>query len=41
MSDPWPQDLPVAQVRVARPTECLEAVVRFYRDGVGVGRSRA
>jgi hypothetical protein len=41
MSDQWPQGLPVVQVRVARPTDRLDAVVRFYRDGVGVGRSRA
>jgi catechol 2,3-dioxygenase-like lactoylglutathione lyase family enzyme len=36
MSDQWPQDLPVVQVRVARPTDRLEAVVRFYRDGLGL-----
>ncbi|MRG96783.1 VOC family protein [Polyangium spumosum] len=29
---PWP----VAQVRVARPTDKLDEVVRFYRDGVGL-----
>jgi len=23
------------KLRVARPTDCLEAVVRFYRDGLG------
>lgn len=27
---------PVAQVRVARPTDKLEEVVRFYRDGLGL-----
>jgi hypothetical protein len=32
----WPQDLPVAQVRVARPTDKLREVVRFYRDGIGL-----
>ena len=32
----WPQDLPVAQVRVARPTDKLSEVVRFYRDGIGL-----
>jgi hypothetical protein len=32
----WPQELPVVQVRVARPTDRLEAVVRFYRDGLGL-----
>ena len=36
MSDQWPQALPVVQVRVARPTDRLEAVVRFYRDGLGL-----
>ena len=36
MSDQWPQGLPVVQVRVARPTDRLEAVVRFYRDGLGL-----
>lgn len=29
-------DIAVAQVRVARPTDRLEAVVRFYRDGLGL-----
>jgi len=28
---PWP----VAQIRMARPTDRLAEVVRFYRDGVG------
>ena len=32
----WPDDLPVVQVRVVRPTDQLDAVVRFYRDGVGL-----
>ncbi|MGX7678962.1 VOC family protein [Jatrophihabitans sp. DSM 45814] len=32
----WPDDTPVAQVRVARPTDQLEAVTRFYRDGLGL-----
>ncbi|HEY9284565.1 MAG TPA: VOC family protein [Pyrinomonadaceae bacterium] len=36
MTDGWPEDFPVAQVRVARPTDRLEAVVRFYRDGLGL-----
>ncbi|HEX8649600.1 MAG TPA: VOC family protein [Pyrinomonadaceae bacterium] len=37
MSTPaWPTDLPVAQVRVARPTGKLGEVVRFYRDGIGL-----
>jgi catechol 2,3-dioxygenase-like lactoylglutathione lyase family enzyme len=36
MSDEWPKDLPVAQVRVARPTDKLREVVTFYRDGLGL-----
>ncbi len=35
-SDEWPAGFPVAQVRVARPTDRLEEVVRFYRDGLGL-----
>ena len=29
-------DLGLAHLRVARPTDALEAVVRFYRDGLGL-----
>ena len=36
MAEEWPADLPVVQVRVARPTDRLEEVVRFYRDGLGL-----
>ncbi len=32
----WPNGANVTQLRVARPTDRLEAVVRFYRDGVGL-----
>ena len=32
----WPEHLPVVQVRVARPTDRLEEVVRFYRDALGL-----
>ena len=32
----WPASLPVAQVRVARPTDRLVEVVQFYRDGLGL-----
>ncbi len=32
----WPDSLPVVQVRWARPTDRLEEVVRFYRDGLGL-----
>lgn len=36
MSDEWPEDMPVAQVRVARPTAKFREVVTFYRDGLGL-----
>lgn len=32
----WPDGLPVAQVRVARPTDRLEEVVRFYHEDLGL-----
>ncbi len=32
----WPHDLPVARVRVARPTDRLTEVVAFYRDTLGL-----
>jgi catechol 2,3-dioxygenase-like lactoylglutathione lyase family enzyme len=36
LSDQWPLELPVVRVRVARPTDRLEEVVAFYRDGIGL-----
>ncbi len=36
MREKWPAELPAVQVRVARPTDRLEEVVRFYRDGLGL-----
>ncbi|MBF9231773.1 VOC family protein [Microvirga alba] len=33
---PFPDGVAVAQVRVARPTDKLDEVVRFYRDGLGL-----
>lgn len=36
MNAAWPSDLPVVQVRVARPTDKLEEVVRFYTEGLGL-----
>lgn len=36
MSDEWPEDLPIAQVRFARPTSRFTEVVNFYRDGLGL-----
>ena len=35
-SQPWPAALPVRSVRVARPTDQLNEVVRFYTDGLGL-----
>lgn len=35
-SQSWPADLPVRSVRVARPTDRLDDVVRFYTDGLGL-----
>jgi catechol 2,3-dioxygenase-like lactoylglutathione lyase family enzyme len=32
----WPSHLPVTQVRIARPTDRLEDVLAFYRDGLGL-----
>ena len=36
MSRDWPENLPVAQVRVARPTDKLQEVERFYCEGIGL-----
>lgn len=33
---PWPRMLPVRNVRIARPTDRLDEVVRFYREGLGL-----
>jgi catechol 2,3-dioxygenase-like lactoylglutathione lyase family enzyme len=35
-SNGWPEGMPVAQVRVARPTDRLEEVVNFYHDIIGL-----
>jgi catechol 2,3-dioxygenase-like lactoylglutathione lyase family enzyme len=32
----WPAELPVLRVRFARPTDRLDEVVRFYREGLGL-----
>ncbi|MBI1378263.1 MAG: VOC family protein [Frankiales bacterium] len=32
----WPEGLAAHQVRIARPTDRLEAVVAFYVDGLGL-----
>src|SRR5215470_17877934 len=36
ISRPWPTMLPVRSVRIARPTDQLDEVVRFYREGLGL-----
>jgi catechol 2,3-dioxygenase-like lactoylglutathione lyase family enzyme len=36
MTDHWPISLPVVHFRIARPTNRLPEVVRFYRDGLGL-----
>ena len=35
-SQPWPPKLPVRHVRIARPTDQLDEVVRFYCEGLGL-----
>jgi len=35
-SPPWRTSLPVRNVRFARPTDWLDEVVRFYREGPGL-----
>jgi catechol 2,3-dioxygenase-like lactoylglutathione lyase family enzyme len=32
----WPTHLPARQIRVARPTDQLDEVVRFYHHGLGL-----
>ena len=36
----WPPELPVLRVRWARPTDRLDEVVAFYRDGLGLAGAR-
>jgi catechol 2,3-dioxygenase-like lactoylglutathione lyase family enzyme len=36
MTSRWPPSLPVAQFRIARPTNRLDEIVSFYRDGLGL-----
>lgn len=36
MQNEWSMELPVVQVRIARPTHQLQRVVQFYRDGIGL-----
>ena len=36
MKNNWPKSLPCTQIRVARPTDNLDAVVKFYTEGLGL-----
>jgi catechol 2,3-dioxygenase-like lactoylglutathione lyase family enzyme len=36
MQNQWPAGMPVAEVRLARPTDRLDEVVRFYCEGLGL-----
>lgn len=36
MKEEWPEALPVAQVRIARPTAKLRELERFYCAGIGL-----
>ncbi|GAB3198024.1 hypothetical protein ABID22_000674 [Pontibacter aydingkolensis] len=36
MSKVWPAELPVAQVRIARPTAKLQELEYFYCEGIGL-----
>ncbi len=36
MKENWPEALPVAQVRIARPTDKLQELKRFYCEGIGL-----
>ena len=36
MNKEWPESLPVAQVRVARPTGRLQELKKFYCEGIGL-----
>lgn len=35
----WPEYLSAVQVRIARPTDKMDEIVRFYRDGLGLAIS--
>jgi catechol 2,3-dioxygenase-like lactoylglutathione lyase family enzyme len=36
MTNEWPKEMPVSQVRIARPTGKLKEVLRFYSEGLGL-----
>lgn len=39
MNNLWNTNLSVAQVRIARPTDQLREIERFYCEGVGLEKS--
>jgi catechol 2,3-dioxygenase-like lactoylglutathione lyase family enzyme len=36
METSWPDELPVVQVRVARPTRSVQELIKFYCEGLGL-----
>lgn len=36
MKKSWSEKMPAVQFRIARPTDQLEKVIEFYRDGLGL-----
>jgi catechol 2,3-dioxygenase-like lactoylglutathione lyase family enzyme len=36
MNKEWPENLPVVQIRIARPTRCLRELKKFYCEGLGL-----
>ncbi|WP_139488285.1 VOC family protein [Brevibacillus dissolubilis] len=38
MTNPWSNQMPVVQFRVARPTDKLDEIIRFYGEGLGLTR---
>lgn len=36
MTTGWPADMPVAQIRIPRPTDKLDEVVQFHSEGIGL-----
>lgn len=36
MNNPWSEQLPVTQFRVARPTHQLDKIIEFYTKGLGL-----
>jgi catechol 2,3-dioxygenase-like lactoylglutathione lyase family enzyme len=40
MNETWPEQLPIAQVRIARATSNLAPIQKFYCDGLGLSLLR-